>query len=196
MKDYKGIIFTGSTFPDDPYRVIKVTPNSTIINEYIPVLNQHITASKGTKLLITAMAIQEGFKQGTRSYKTNNPGNIGNVDSGANKAIPTLADGIQLQVNYIQDIVNNKKSAYPMGKDVFIKPYYSPEIAAHPEYGLPANLPGYKFNFNGQLDEFVKIYSTAARASNNYLNLITSYFLQNGLTIPPTTTLQEIITMN
>jgi hypothetical protein len=82
-----------------------------------------------------------------------------------------------------------------MGQEVLIKPYYSPEIAKNPQYGLNPNLPGYKFTFTGQLDQYVKIYSTAARATNSYLNLIISYFNMNGLTITPETTLQDIVLM-
>lgn len=198
MKDYKGITFEGATFPDSPYKIIKVVPNNTIVNEYLPVLNEHITASKGTKLLITAMAIQEGFKQGTRSHKTNNPGNIGNVDSGANKGFATLADGIQAQADFIIAVAEGKKKAYPIGQLVFLKPTFSPEIAKNQAtYGLGnGNVPGYKFTFTGQLDQFIKIYATAPRLSNNYLNTIISYFSQNEITITPTTTLQEIIAMN
>lgn len=197
MKDYKGVVFDGATFPDSPYKIYTVKPNSTITNEYIPALNKVVPAEpKGMNLLVTAMAIQEGFNKGTRSYRTNNPGNIGNTDSGSNNLIPTLTDGIKLQINFIKAIVNNQKKAYPIGKFITIPEYYSPEIAAHPEYGLPANLPGYKFTFTGQLDQFVKIYSTGARATNSYINLIVSYFSQNNLAILPTSKLQDIIAMS
>lgn len=197
-KSYAGVTFEGATFPDSPYKDIPVTLNDTIKNEYLPALNTALpTASKGLKLLLTAMTHQEGFKAGTRSYRTNNPGNIGNVDSGANKKIATLEDGIKLQAQFIQDIIDGKKKAFPMNQPVLIKPYYSPEIAKNEKvYGMNPNLPGYHFTFTGQLDQYVKIYSTGARASNSYLNTIISYFNHNGLIITPTTTIQEIIHMD
>lgn len=196
-KNYKGVIFNGSTFPDDSYRKINVKLNQAMINEYIPALKQVLsTAPKGLQLLVTAMAYQEGFNKGTRSYRTNNPGNIGNTDSGANVQIATLGDGIKLQANFVQNIVDGKKAAYPIDKPVNVPQFYSKEIAANPQYGLPAELPGYKFIFTGQLDQFVKIYSTGARATNAYINTVVSYFADNGLIITPQSKLQDIIKMN
>ncbi len=193
---YKGVTFDGSTFPDMPYKTVTVTLNSTILNEYIPALKRALpTALQGLYLLLTAMTQQEGFRKGTRSYRTNNPGNIGNTDMGANKTLVTLEDGILLQANYLHDIIAGKKTAYPMGKEKIIPPFYSAEIAKNPQYGLPAYLPGYKFIFTGQLDQYVKIYSTGARVTNSYINTIVSYFAAHGLTITPESKLQDIITM-
>jgi len=193
---YIGVTFPGSTFPDASYKTVNVVLNPTIINEYIPALQRALpNGPKGFHLLLTAMTHQEGFKAGTRSYRTNNPGNIGNTDSGANKTLAKLEDGILLQAQYVNDIIAGKKSAYPMGKEVTIKPFFSEEIAKNPQYGLPANLPGYKFTFTGQLDQYVKIYATGARATNSYINTIVSYFKANGLTITPESTLQDIIKM-
>ena len=56
-------------------------------------------------------------------------------------------------------------------------------------------LPGYKFVYNGSLEQFVKIYSTGARAGNGYLNLIISYFNNLGYKITPKTTIKEIISL-
>lgn len=195
-KDYTGVTFPDATFPDSPYKNVKVTLNDTMISEYIPALNRALPdAKRGLRLLLIAMTVQEGFNKGTRSYKTNNPGNIGNTDTSANKSLPKLEDGIKLQADYVADIIAGKRKAYPMGKEVFIKPYFSPEIARNPQYGLNPNLPGYKFTFTGQLDQFVKIYSTGARATNSYLNAIVSYFAANGLTITPESKLQDIVLM-
>lgn len=189
---YKNVIFEGATFPDDPYKVVVVKLNATITNEYIPAIPADL--SPGLKLLITAMTHMEGFRPGTRSYKTNNPGNIGNTDLGANKVIATLPKGILLQAQYIQAVAEGKKKAYPVGKDVFLRPYYSPEIAKNQKvYGIPPYLPGYKFFYTGQLNQFCKIYATACRVSNTYLNTIISYFAQNAVTIHPETTLAQII---
>ena len=54
-------------------------------------------------------------------------------------------------------------------------------------------LPGYEFTFTGQLDQFVKIYSTGARGGNSYLSMIISYFNQNGLSIKPESKIQDVI---
>ena len=197
-KSYAGITFKGATFPDSPYKDVAVKLNLTILNEYIPALGRALpAASKGLRLLLTVMTYQEGFKKGTRSYRTNNPGNIGNTDSGTNKKLVKLEDGIQLQANFITDIIAGKKTSFPMNKPVNIAPYFSPEIAKNEKaYGINPNLPGYSFVFTGQLDQFIKIYSTGARATNNYLNCIVTYFKMNGLVITPESTLQDIVKMN
>lgn len=193
-KSYKGITIDGSTFPDSPYQKVNVKLNSTIINEYLPALNAALpNEPKGLKLLMTAMTHQEGFKAGTRSYRTNNPGNVGNLDNGQNKPFKTLQEGIIAQAEHLKAIAEGKKKAYPLNKPVKLEPYFSPEIAANPQYGLPAYLPGYSFTYTGQLDQFIKIYSTGARATNSYLNVIVSYFSNNGLTMTPESKLQDII---
>lgn len=196
IEKYKDVVFNGATFPDDPYRKINVILNSTVSGEYLPAINQALAGQpKGLILLCTAMTHMEGFRKGSRSYRTNNPGNIGNTDSGANKPRKTLADGILLQAWSLERIAAGNNKRYPIGKPMFIPPFYSIEIAANPSYGLPAYLPGYKFTFTGQLDQFIKIYSTGARCTNSYLNVIVSYFSQNGVPILPTSTLQEVIAM-
>ena len=196
-KSYAGITFKSATFPDSPYKDVAVKLNPTILNEYIPALGRALpNASKGLRLLLTVMTYQEGFKKGSRSYRNNNPGNIGNTDSSANKKLLHLEDGIVLQANFITDIIAGKKAAFPMNKPVIIPPFYSPEIAKNEAlYGINPNLPGYSFTFTGQLDQFIKIYSTGARATNSYLNCIVSYFKLNGLVITPQTTLGEIVGM-
>lgn len=198
VKDkYKNVTFEGATFPDDPYKAVTVKLNDTIKNEYLPALAK-LEVPKGLKLLITAMTHVEGFRPGTRSYRYNNPGNVGNTDSGANKGFKTLADGIRAQAIFIQDIAHGMKKAYPLGKPYTIPPFYSKEIANNPitYAGMQAYSPGYKFNpYSGQLDQFVKIYSTGSRTSNSYLNTIVSYFKQNGLEISADSKLQDIIGM-
>lgn len=199
LQKYKDVIIEGSTFPDKPYSSdVKIVLNADMKNTYLPALNTVLPdAPKGLKLLITIMAVKEGFKKGSRSYRTNNPGNIGNVDSGSNKGLPNLGAGILLQKQFIEDIVANKKAAFPMNKERLIPPYYSKEIAKNPKvYGMSPWLPGYRFVFTGQLDQFVKIYSTGARAGNSYINMIVSYFKANGLTITPESKLQDIIKMS
>lgn len=83
-----------------------------------------------------------------------------------------------------------------MNKRVLLKPYYSPEIAKNPQYGLPAHLPGYDFMFTGQLDQFVKIYATGARAGNGYLSMIISAFKFKGFDLTGASKIQDIIKLD
>jgi peptidoglycan hydrolase-like protein with peptidoglycan-binding domain len=196
---FKGVTLKGSTYPDHTIVAnLNITLTQELKNEYLPALHQAMgNQPRGFQLLCTIMAHKEGFKVGSRSYRTNNPGNIGNTDSGRNRSNSTLADGILLQKNYIADIVAGKLDAYPMGKQKIIPPFFSQEIAKNPKsYGMSPYLPGYDFVFTGQLDQFVKIYATGARGGNGYLSMIISYFAQNGLTIGPESKLQDIIKMN
>lgn len=195
---YKGVTIDGSHFPGKKiYRSMKVTLSDEMENEYLPALQRTMgDRPRGFQLLCTVMAHKEGFRKGTRSYRTNNPGNIGNTDSGRNRENSSLEDGILLQRDYIEKIANNQHSQYPMGKQKVIKPYFSAEIAKHSKsYGMSPYLPGYKFVFNGQLDQYVKIYSTGARGGNGYLSMIISYFNKHGLQIDETSKIQDIIKM-
>ena len=197
-RKYEGVTIEGSHFPDKKiYRSMKVTLSDEMENEYMPALQRAMgDQPRGFQLLCTVMAHKEGFRKGTRSYRTNNPGNIGNTDSGRNRENSSLEDGILLQRDYIQKIADGQHSAYPMGKQKVIKPYFSPEIAKHAKsYGMSPYLPGYKFVFTGQLDQYVKIYSTGARGGNGYLSMIISYFNKHGLQIDETSKIQDIIKM-
>ena len=190
---YKDKVFKGASFPDAPIKNnVKISFTKELINEYLPTIEK-VEASKGVKLLCIIMASKEGFYKGTRSYRCNNPGNIGNTDSGNNKALKTLKDGIELQVSYLNRIINGQSRVYPIGKKVFIRPFYSEEIAKNQKtYGMSPYLPGYEFFFGGELEGFVKIYSTGARAGNSYLNMIISFFANHGIKITEKTTLKEI----
>lgn len=195
---YKGVTIQGATFPDDPIKSnLKIILSTEIKEEYLSALEEAIGDwPKGFKLLCTIMAHKEGYRKGTRSYRTNNPGNIGNTDSGRNTSNLTLKDGVSLQRDYILKITNGLHKAYPMNNEKIIKPYFSKEIARNARtYGMSPYLPGYKFVFIGKLEQFVKIYSTGARGGNSYLSMIISYFRRNGLTIGPESTIQDIIRM-
>lgn len=195
---YKGVVIEGSVFPDKPISWnVRVRLNKEMRNEYLPAMERVMKGQpEGFKLLITIMAYKEGFRKGTRSYRHNNPGNIGNTDSGANRSCSTLEEGILLQKEYVESIVANEHRAYPMGRKKYIRPYFSKEIARHTKlYGMSPYVPGYRFIFTGQLDQFVKIYSTGARAGNSYVNMIISYFRKNGIYITPQSRIQDIIKM-
>jgi peptidoglycan hydrolase-like protein with peptidoglycan-binding domain len=195
---YKNVTITGSHFPDKTISWnVRVRLNSEMVNEYLPAMESLMkNEPKGFKLLITIMAYKEGFRKGTRSYRHNNPGNIGNTDSGANQHMDNLWEGVALQKDYIKRIINDEHRAYRMNRVTVIKPYFSKEIAKHTKlYGMSPYVPGYKFKFTGQLDQFVKIYSTGARAGNGYVNMIISYFKKNGIYITPQSKIQDIIKM-
>lgn len=193
MKEYRNI-FEGSTFPDKPINdEMGISFTDEMVKEYIPAIEK-MGLKRGFKLLLIIMAQKEGFKEGSRSYRTNNPGNIANTDSGANKAHGTLTDGIQVQIDYVNKIISGNHKSYPMGKLVNIKPFFSKEIHANQRnYGMSGYLPGYKFTFTGQLDQFVKIYSTGARAGNSYLSMIISFFKNHGIKLTPESKIQDII---
>lgn len=193
MKEYKNI-FEGSTFPDKPVNSeMKISFKDEMLYFYIPTIEK-MGLKRGFKLLLIIMAQKEGFKKGTKSFRTNNPGNIGNTDIGATNKLATLSDGIKAQVNYINKIVSGQHRAYPMGKSMVIQPYFSPEIHANQKnYGMSGYLPGYKFVFTGQLDQFVKIYSTGARAGNSYLSMIISFFKNHGIELTTESKIQDII---
>lgn len=194
-----GVIVQGSTVPGQTYSSnLKVTLNPDMVQTYLPALDQALPDDpKGLKLLVTIMAFNEGFLKTSKSYRTNNPGNIGNTDGGGTQTFPTLVAGIQAQKSYVQKVVSGGNRAYPMNKQVNIAPYYSPEIANNPKtYGnMSPYLPGYSFVFTGQLDQYVKIYSTGARGGNSYINRILSYFNANGLQIKPESKIQDIIVL-
>lgn len=197
---YRDMIIQGSKFPYAPVNGNKtVKGNVHIRTKLIPAVNKALAnATKGMRLLVIVHAIKEGYKPGSRSYKHNNPGNVGNTDSGNNKGFPTLEAGILHLRDYIQDVADGKRSSYPLGRQRKIKPYYSKEIANNQKTygGKSPYLPGYVFTYTGQIDQYVKIYSTGARSGNSYLSLIISYFNQNGIKLTPESKIQDIIKMN
>jgi len=197
---YKNKTIEGSVFPDSPVlNNVKISFSDEIINKYIPAWN-NVKAPLGVKLLCLIMADHEGFwgksakhRTSTRSFRTNNPGNIGNTDNGSNVSFPTLEAGIEAQVKYFNKILSGTSKAYPLNKLVVIKPYFSQEIADNfATYKKSPWLPGYKFVFTGRLDQFIKIYSTGARSGNQYLSEIVSFYKNHGHDITGATTLQEL----
>jgi hypothetical protein len=157
--------------------------NNTIKNTYVPKLNNIQGYSKGLKLLATAMTHQEGFYPGTKSYRTNNPGNIGNVDTGQVNPFPTLDKGIQNQLKFLKNISSGTNANYKLNTVKQLPPYQQ--------------YPGYKFTYTGKIKQFVKIYATGARSSNAYISTIVSYFHKQGYTwVTEDTTLQQLAAIN
>lgn len=190
----------GTTFKNRAFKPTngkKLSPNLYIREEYIPTINKITGFSKGVKMLATVMAMKEGFYPDSRSYRTNNPGNIGNTDAGGNNNFATLEDGIRGQLKYLTKVAEGKHRAYPLNEKRNIKPYRSPEIERNVKtYGLTPFLPGYKFTYTGKLSQFIKIYATGARAGNFYLAYIISFFSLNNVSIDQNTTLLTLTTLD
>ena len=163
----------------------KVSVSKTIKDVYIPALEKTVpNGSKGIKLLITAQTQMEGFKPGTKSYRTNNPGNIGNTDNGGVHRFDTLEKGIKGQYDYAVKVALNKNKNYKLNARKQAPAIYDRDSGQ--------NYPGIDFIFNGSLDQYLKIYSTGARKYNTYLNLVVGYFKKNGIAITGSTTLKQI----
>jgi hypothetical protein len=195
MSKYKDLIVDGSVVPfaEQSRNNIKVSFSDEIISEYIPIWNK-VQGAKGIKWLALIMAQKEGFQEGTRAHKHNNPGNIGNTDSGANRTFATLQEGIEYQIMFLTKIAKGMNRNFPLNTTVTLKPYYSEEIAKNQKtYQLDPYCPGYKFVYTGQLDQFIKIYATGPRQRNTYLSLIRSYFKNLGYNITDKTTLKELL---
>lgn len=201
-----GPIVEGSKIPINiakpPSYNKKITLNKTIMNEYLPVIKSMTGFTTGQKLLAIVQAQKEGYYPGTRSYRTNNPGNIGNTDSGNNRGLKTLRDGIQLQFDYTYNIAKGKNDYYKIGKEMILKPFYSKEIDDHngpgqTYAGATAFLPGYKFVYTGKIEQYCKLYATGSRQSNSYISTIVSWFRQNGFTgVTEETTMDQLISLN
>ena len=201
-----GTIVTGSKVPSNLSGPVKydqkVTLSKSMTDEYLPIIKKMTGYTTGVKLLAIIMAQKEGFQKGTRSYRTNNPGNIGNTDSGGDKTLKNLEAGIKLQLDYIKKVAKGEHTSYPLNKEKYIKPYYSPEIAKNngPKgsyKGMTEYLPGYKFTYTGMIEQYVKIYATGARSGNSYITMIVSWYRQNGYNwVNEETTIAQLIEQN
>jgi len=136
--------------------------------------------TKGHRMIALAYAIKEGYKKGSRSYVTLNPGNIGNTDNGARNPQPSLRKGVELLMNYFETRANGTEPGWEFGPKT-IPQYYSKEIANNPKtYQRPNGcLPGYTGDYQGQIGYFVKRYATFARVNNNGISALMTIFSIN-----------------
>jgi hypothetical protein len=164
----------------------KVSLGSYIKSEYIPTLEKALpTGRKGIKLLMIAQSNMEGFYPKSLSYKSNNPGNIGNTDNGGRaKPFASLEAGILAQYNFTVNVATNKGKNYKLGARKKAPSIYDKDSKQ--------TYPGIDFVYNGSLNQYLQIYSTGARKYDTYLKLVIGVFAQNGITITGDTTLQEI----
>ena len=137
--------------------------------------------TKGLRMIALVYAIKEGYTPKSKSYKTKNPGNIGNTDSGATNQIKTLKQGLEKLLDFLETRGSGKASGWKFGP-VTIPQYFSNEIDRNRKnYQRPDGcLPGYTGNYQGQLGYFVKRYATFARVNNNGISGIKTIFKFNG----------------
>lgn len=105
-----------------------------ILNNYIPALNA-VSASFGTKVLLLAHTVVEGFSPGSVAFRSNNPGNIG-TDTSKNRIrpYPTLVDGVTAQIDQ-KNLMMAGKSRYYKPTDSLIKylTIYAPPPQNNPQ---------------------------------------------------------------
>jgi len=199
---------------------IPIRPNEDVKAEILPILNSPEYLSKYTKghrMFALVWTMKEGYngpksgKSISRSYRTKNPGNIGNTDSGNNKEFGTIKEGLDYLMNFLKKVSLGDPSiangAYKFGPKT-IRPTWSNEVANNPNaYGRYYNgdrnkpigcLPGYTGDYRGQLGAFSIIYSTFSRVSNGSISKLSAIFRINGFNrkIDGNTTLGELISFN
>ena len=165
-----------TTNPPNPDSAAGTSMKSVIskpaMPEYITARDNIAGITLGKKYLITAQTAVEGFYSSSKSYTTNNPGNIGNTDDGKTKKFSTLTEGIQAQISKVV----SGSGSYKIGS--------KPTCALGNE------------SYQGYLYQYLRIYSTSARQNNIYLNDIIGYFADNGKKITGKTTMDQIYNMN
>ncbi len=158
-----------------------------IKDEYIPARDKALpNVSKALRSLMTAHTYTEGFYSGSMSYRTKNPGNIGNVgknDQGiAQKSTcyATLEDGIRKQYEHISNLVSGKNSMYKIGRKVNV-------IAS------AQRTPGESWIYDGSLWQYLYIYAPESpKKRDAYLSTVISYLASEGITITRDTKMSEI----
>jgi hypothetical protein len=102
------------------------------------------TQAKGMKALIEAQTRREGFypaadgEKASLSWRTNNPGNIGTTESGGLGKFDTLTEGIQRQIDYINEVIAGDNRNYPPDPTLYeyISIYAPPCTRVPPEKKL------------------------------------------------------------
>lgn len=149
------------------------TVSKTIRDIYIPARDAaNLTISKGLILLMTAQTQHEGFKPGTKSYRTNNPGNIGNTDSGAIVTYSSLTKGIQAQQTFYNDIFSGGTRLYKPSDTLY---KYLSQYAPACYHTRPD-----------------RILVKGTNDPTDYTNAIINWFKGQGYNITADTTLAEI----
>ena len=176
--------------------------NDYIRKDILPIINSSEYKNKYTKghrMLALIYAVKEGYKPGSASYNTKNPGNIGNTDTGSKNPQKTLEAGMKLLMDYFKDRANGTSKGWEFGYKK-IPPNFSPEIQKNPRtYQRPNGyLPGYEGDYQGEIGYFVKRYATFARVNNNGISGIATLFTINDYPskIDGNTKLNDLIKFN
>ncbi|MCC7436799.1 hypothetical protein IT402_02920 [Candidatus Nomurabacteria bacterium] len=154
---------------------------------YAPARDRAIpNTSQGIRLLMTAHISMEGFYPGSMSYRTNNPGNIGNV--GANNqgisqkrtCYATLENGIKRQYSHIANLVSGNNPSYKIGRKVEVIP-------------SAQRYPGESWIYDGSLWQYLYIYAPESPEKRNaYLSHVISFFASEGMTINRETKMKDL----
>jgi hypothetical protein len=178
------------------------TINVNIVKDILPIINSPEYKNKYTKghrMLALAYAVKEGYSPDSLSYRTKNPGNIGNTDNGATNPQPTLQAGMKLLMDYFPSRANGTAKGWEFGYKK-IPPFFSPEIQKNPKnYQRPNGyVPGYEGNYQGEIGYFTKKYAVGARVLNTGLSGIATLFTINGYPskIDGNTKLSDLIKFN
>lgn len=100
-----------SSYKPAPGVPTKVDTAKYVREVYVPALERvHKDKSRGLKILMAAQTQMEGFFPGSKSYRTNNPGNV--YPSGNKKGFTNLESGIQAQWTYVLGAAFNGTSKY------------------------------------------------------------------------------------
>lgn len=137
----------------------------------------------GLKAFLEAQTIHEGFypadggKSASKSWRTNNPGNIGNTDDGTTNQIANLTAGVQLQIDLLGRIIAGDNRNYP--KDPTLYEYIS-------RYAPPCYRPDKANNPN--------LYTKSTNNPISYTNAVIAYVKgEYGIDIAADMRLSEII---
>jgi len=169
----KNTVYSGGGGSDSNYGggVIKPQNASKSIKEiYIPAINKALPdISRGLRALMTAQVQVEGFYPGSKSYRSNNPGNVGTHGHGANavvRSFPTLEEGIKAQWDKVLKGALNNTSAY------------------------------YKSSFS--LYKYLSTYAPPSDGNSptSYTNIVLGLMKKQGINITAETTLEEISKIN
>jgi hypothetical protein len=137
----------------------------------------------GLKAFLEAQTIHEGFypadggKSESKSWRTNNPGNIGNTDDGSTNRKANLTEGVQLQINHLKRVIAGDNNNYP--KDPTLYEYIS-------RYAPPCYRPDKANNPN--------LYTKGTNNPISYTNAVIAYVKgEYGIDITADMKLSEII---
>ena len=161
--------------------------SGAIAANYIPALNA-VQATDGTKILLLAHTVAEGFNPKTVAFKSNNPGNIG-TDTTQNRIrnYPTLVDGVAAQINQ-KNLIMAGNSKYYKPTDSLLKylTTYAPPPQNNPQNYLKIVVgvfakQGYTVNANTTLLQISNLGNEKKKTSpQRTYNFFRNFILRNS----------------